>query len=114
MSDLTGTWSNQYGSRLELTDANGRLTGTFQTGLGDSGFFGRQYEVVGVHCGHCVSFVFAGPTSNGDAVCSFTGLERNGKLQTVWHVASDRAANGKEKRAWPHAVMTNADTFTRD
>jgi Avidin family len=114
MSDLTGTWSNQYGSRLELADANGRLTGTFQTGLGDSGFFGRQYQVVGVHCGDCVSFVFAGPTSNGDAVCSFTGLERNGKLQTVWHVASDRAANGKEKRAWPHAVMTNADTFTRD
>jgi hypothetical protein len=114
MSDLSGTWMNQYGSRLVIADANGRLCGTFETTLGDSGFFGRQYEVVGVHCGDCVSFVFAGPTANGDAACSFTGLERNGKIQTVWHVVSDRSASGKQKRAWPHAVLTNADTFTRD
>ena len=114
MSNLTGSWSNQYGSRLVINDANGRLTGTFETALGDSGFFGRQYEVVGVHSGDCVSFVFAGPTPNGEAACAFTGLERNGKLQTVWHVVSDRTVSGNQKRAWPHAVMTNADTFARD
>ena len=97
-----------------LDEVEGRLAGTFQTALGDSSFFGPQYQLVGVHQGYCLSFVFAGSTSNGEAVCVFTGLERNGKLQTVWHMVSDRATNGRDKRAGPHAVMTNADTFTRD
>jgi hypothetical protein len=34
-------------------------------------------------------------------------------LETVWHVVSDRATEGDGKRVWPHAVMTNADTFER-
>jgi len=109
-----GTWHNQYGSKLVLTDdANGRIAGTFGTALRDSGFFGRDYDVVGVHYGDCISFAFAGPTPDGDKVCAFTGVLREGKIQTVWHVVSDNAATGEGKRAWPHAVMTNVDTFEK-
>ena len=109
-----GTWSNQYGSKLTITDdAGGRLHGFFRTALSDSGFFGKDFAVVGVHHGDCVSFAFAGATPKGDMVCSFTGLMRDGKMQTVWHVAADKAVDGIGKRPWPHAVMTNADTFER-
>ncbi|MFL6626310.1 MAG: avidin/streptavidin family protein [Burkholderiaceae bacterium] len=109
-----GTWSNQYGSTLTITDdAAGRLHGFFRTALRDSGFFGKDFAVAGVHHGDCLSFAFAGATPKGDMVCSFTGLLRAGKMQTMWHVAADAADDGAGKRAWPHAVMANADTFER-
>jgi hypothetical protein len=36
-----------------------------------------------------------------------------GQARTVWHVVSDSEPEGQKKRAWPHAVLTNADTFER-
>src|ERR1043166_5135747 len=37
-----GTWKNQFGSIVEITsEAGGRIEGTFQTALEDSGFFGQ-------------------------------------------------------------------------
>jgi hypothetical protein len=110
----TGTWRNQYGSRLTITDeSEGRLRGTFRTALVDSGFFGLDVEVAGVHCGACVSFAFAAATPKGDMACAFTGLLRDGRIETMWHVAADRAADGQGPRPWPHAVTVNADTFER-
>ena len=108
-----GTWRNQYGSELDISDeSNGRIAGAFRTALRDSGFFGETCEVVGVHVGDCLTFSFGGRTTKGDMVCSFSGVLRDGKLQTVWHVISD-ATEDRSKRPWPHAVMTNADTFER-
>jgi len=110
----TGTWRNQYGSTLVITDeAAGRVAGSFRTALPDSGFHGRDFPILGVHQGDCISFAFAGPTPSGDMVCSFTGLLRDGLLQTVWYVVADKAVDGDGKRPWPHAVMANADTFER-
>jgi len=109
-----GTWHNQYGSTLVVRDdANGRIAGTFRTALRDSGFYGRDYDVAGVHHGDCISFAFAGATPAGDMVCAFTGVLRQGKMETAWHVVSDRAPDGSGKRPWAHAVMTNADTFEK-
>jgi hypothetical protein len=117
-----GTWRNQYGSTLRITDDTGhRISGFFTTALPDSGFFGETVPVVGVHQGDCVSFTFARGGPAGDTICSFTGLVREGKIQTLWHVVSDstpraRDANGParlEKSGWAHAAHTNADTFER-
>jgi hypothetical protein len=109
-----GTWRNQYGSTLTIADeTTERIEGSFRTALKDSGFFGRDYSVTGVHHGDCITFGFAGATPKGDMVCSFTGVLRDGKLLTVWHVVADQAPDGQGKRAWPHAVMVNADTFER-
>jgi hypothetical protein len=110
----TGTWRNQYGSQLILMDdGGGRMRGSFRTALRDSGFFGRSYDVVGLSQGNCLAFTFAGSTPKGDMICTFTGLLRDGKMQTVWHVVSDGSPGAGDKQAWPHAVMTNADTFER-
>ncbi len=113
-----GRWRNQYGSMLEISDdAGNRLTGTFRTALEDSGFFGRAVPIAGIHWGDCISFTFADTTAKGDMIASFTGLLRDGRIEMMWHVVADGAptasGGGIEKRNWPHAVTTNADTFER-
>lgn len=114
-----GTWKNQYGSALTITDdAQGRIVGTFRTALEDSSFFGKEVAVLGVHRGDCINFAFAAMGPAGDSLASFSGLRRNGKIETIWLVVSDGVATSGgstkiEKRVWPHAVMTNADTFER-
>src|SRR5689334_19321512 len=67
-----GTWKNQYGSTLEITnDADGRIFGEFRTALEDSGFYGQTVAVVGVHRGNCISFGSAGTSATGDRVVSY-------------------------------------------
>ena len=109
-----GKWRNQYGSLLTITDdKDGVLAGTFRTALEDSGFFGLELTISGIHQGACMSFSFAGRTDSGDAISSFTGLYRDGKIETLWYVIVDGIKDHPEqKRSWPHAALTNADTFT--
>lgn len=117
-----GKWRNQYGSILDITDdANHRIVGTFRTALEDSGFFGQEIEIVGVHSGNCISAVGGGVTRAGNAVVSYTGLFRGGRMETLWYVAADAAlvasAEGEparlEKLNWWRSISTNADTFER-
>jgi hypothetical protein len=117
-----GRWRNQYGSIVDITeDANGRITGTFKTALKDSGFYGQEVPIIGIHQGDCVSFVAGGKTAAGDAAVSYTGLLRDGKMETVWLVVADSAIKaaaegmpGKiEKLTWWRSINTNADTFER-
>jgi len=118
----TGTWRNQYGSTLRITDdVDNRIAGVFSTALRDSGFYGAEVPVTGVHRGDCISFTFAHAGRAGDVICSFTGLRRDGMLQAAWHVVADArlraSAPGEpatiEKQGWAHAVSTNVDTFER-
>ncbi|WP_405163111.1 avidin/streptavidin family protein [Nocardia sp. NBC_01499] len=119
--DWKGLWRNEYGSRLTITDdGDGTLRGTFETALGDSAFAGTAVPIQGLHIGPCVQFSFV---AAGDilAICSFTGLLRDGNLHTVWHLVSDQAVKPPRPGAppelltlpWAHAVLTNSDTFTR-
>lgn len=113
-----GKWKNQYGSILTITeDGDGQVTGTFKTALLDSGFYGTEIAVCGIHLGHCISFAFTASTAGGDLLCSYSGLLRDDRLHTVWHVISDGRLDPDARiteRPWPHAVTTNADTFFRE
>jgi len=117
-----GTWRNQYGSIVHITDdADNRIAGTFRTALEDSGLFGQEVAIVGVHQGDCISFVCSGITKAGDMAVSYTGLLRDGKMETHWFVVADSAlkasapgAPGKiEKLSWWRSITTGADTFER-
>ncbi|MBW7960879.1 avidin/streptavidin family protein [Bradyrhizobium sp. BR 10261] len=45
-----GAWRNQFGSILRIiSDAEGRIEGTFETALEDSGFYGQTVQVTGFH-----------------------------------------------------------------
>jgi len=117
-----GKWKNQYGSILEISDdSDNRIVGTFRTALEDSGFFGQEVAMLGVHAGACISVSGAGRTVAGDAVVSYTGLLRDGRMETLWYVATDSALNARkegepatiQKLNWWRAISTNADTFDR-
>ena len=112
-----GKWRNQYGSTLVITDdEKGVIRGVFSTALRDSAFFGQELSVSGVCVGDCINFAFGVSNDLATSICSFTGMLRDGKLQTVWHVVTSQAPRpgapppGSE---WAHAVQTNADTFER-
>jgi hypothetical protein len=118
----TGKWRNEYGSILQIADdRDGTIKGTFRTALGDSGFAGTEVEISGLHRGPCVHFAFGRTGSAGDTIASFTGLMRDGKLKTMWHVVADRAVKPPQpgesptllELPWAHAVQTNSDTFER-
>jgi hypothetical protein len=118
----TGKWRNQYGSIVDITDdSSRRISGTFKTALRDSGFYGQEIPIVGIHQGDCISFVAGGETAAGDAAVSYTGLLRDGKMETMWFVVADSvikaAAEGepgrREKVNWWRSISTSADTFER-
>ena len=117
-----GKWRNQYGSIAEIIDdADNEIRGTFTTALKDSGFYGQTVPVRGVHCGDCISFSAAGKTPAGDAAVCYTGLLRDGKMETLWFVVADAAIKAPEvgaparieKLNWWRAMTTSADTFVR-
>jgi len=117
-----GKWRNQYGSILEITDeSDHRIAGRFRTALEDSGFFGQEIEVVGVHYGDCIGLTAGGKSPSGDMVVTYTGLLREGRLETLWYVVADatlgataEGAPAKIKKLnWWRSVTTSADTFER-
>jgi len=119
---LAGKWRNQYGSILEIThDADHRIEGHFRTALEDSGFFGQQIPVVGFRQGNCVGLAGGGTATAGDAIVTYTGLLRDGRLETLWYVVADAALSAakegepaKVKQVnWWRAITTSADTFER-
>jgi hypothetical protein len=122
MTNWIGKWRNQYGSILEVTEQSSReLKGAFRTALPDSGFYGQVVPLVGVHQGDCISLAGGGKTAAGDAIVSYTGLLRDGRMETLWYVVADAAivapcegAPGRvEKLNWWRSVSTSADTFAR-
>jgi hypothetical protein len=117
-----GKWKNQFGSIVTVTsDADGCIEGTFVTALKDSAFYGEIVAIKGVHRGNCISFTSVGGSASGDHVVSYTGLLRDGKMETAWFMVSDQAISAaKEGEAavlqqlnWWRAVSTNFDTFER-
>jgi len=92
-----------------------------QDGASGQRLYGQEIPVVGIHQGDCISFVAGGKTPAGDAAVSYTGLARDGKMETMWFVVADAAikaaeegAPGKiEKLSWWRSIITSADTFER-
>jgi hypothetical protein len=117
-----GKWQNQYGSILEIiSDSNHRIGGTFRIALKDSGFYGQELLVFGAHQGECLGLSVAGCTPAGAAVLSFTGVFREDRLITLWHLTSDAAfvascegsAAKLEKLNCCRAITSGSDTFER-
>lgn len=117
-----GTWRNQYGSLLSIgTEKDGVVSGTFETALSDSGFFGQVIPVHGVYDGPCIGISGAGKSAAGSMAVSYTGLLRDGRLETLWFVVSDAniaaRAEGEIAAAhrlpWWRAMSISSDTFER-
>src|SRR5690242_12103481 len=79
-----GTWRNQYGSVLEITDeSNGRIEGRFRSAV-DSRIKGQSVAVVGVHQDNLISFIISG-APQAKFIVAWTGLLRDGRIETLFH-----------------------------
>jgi hypothetical protein len=117
-----GKWRNQYGSIIDITnERDQKIAGMFRTALKDSGFFGQQVEVHGIHQGECINFAAGGRGPAGDMIVSYTGLLREGRMETLWFVVADATltasaagvpAEIRKLNAW-RAMTIHADTFER-
>lgn len=115
-----GSWRNQYGSVLEITnESNGRIEGCFRSAV-DGRIKGQQVAVVGVQQGDLVSFAFNG-APYAKFIVAWTGLLRDGRIETLFHsVASEKLvaeaegspARTKSLGAW-EAISTGGDVFER-
>lgn len=117
-----GKWQNQYGSVLEITgESDNQITGKFITALEDSGFYGQEIPVYGMSQGDCIGLSGGGVTRAGDMLVTYTGLLRDGKLETLWYVVADSVLNStaegapseRKKINWWRSMLTGADTFER-
>lgn len=117
-----GTWKNQFGSVVEIaSEAGGKIEGTFRTALEDSGFYGQTVAIFGAHQGNCIGFSSASDSATGARVVSYTGLLRDGKMETAWIVVADKALSASREGEpaqlkavnWWRAIVTNVDTFER-
>jgi hypothetical protein len=117
-----GKWRNRYGSILTITDdSDHRLIGTFETALPDSGFHDRSIPMIGFHQGNCIGITGGAATPAGDMLVTYTGLLRDGRLETLWFVAADAALTASKEGvparitplSWWRSMTTNADTFEK-
>jgi hypothetical protein len=113
----TGKWRNQYGSLITIVHEGGdRIGGYFETALPDSGFFGQTVPIIGVASGDCIAFSSVGTGTAGDMVVSYTGLMRDGRMETMWYFVGAEtveATGARSPTPWWKAVIANADTFER-
>jgi hypothetical protein len=113
----TGAWKNQYGSVLTIeTEAAGRIEGTFKSAV-DPGV--KESIVIGICSNDLIAFAAMG--EGGRKVASWTGILRDGRIETLWHVAVNEKlvagaegmpATKKTAGIW-EAFVTGADTFER-
>ncbi len=117
-----GTWRNQYGSVVEITDdSDGLIKGRFRTALKDSSFHGQAVPIYGAAHGDVIGFTAAAEGAVGPAAVSYTGIFRDGRLETMWHTVAGAAltaeregapARRQQIGAW-RAFGTSLDAFER-
>src|SRR4051794_3072209 len=89
MATWKGCWRNQYGSTVTIADdTGGVIRGVFRTALEDSSFSGQEVPIFGSACGEVIGFTAAAEGKVGPAAVSYTGILRDGKLETLWHTVA--------------------------
>jgi hypothetical protein len=79
-----GSWINQYGSVVEITsEDDGRIEGFFRTALKRQRIL-REGRAADRHAPRQrISFASIGTGPAGDMIISYTGLLREGKMETL-------------------------------
>lgn len=107
--DYTGTWVNQLGSRVVLTQAGDRLSGTYESAVSGGGT-ATTGDLQGYVDGDLIAFVVH--WRDYQAITTWVGqLDPQAPaqtLRTLWHM-TQQVASGEE---WA-SINAGADTFTR-
>jgi len=121
-----GDCKNQLGSTMTLSVSGDKLTGTYQTAVGDEESISQPVPIIGTVDGDLIVFIAVYPSRTGDdnSICAWAGRYFNDKkgerIATVWNLVrrkTSKEADGGtltevDTEDWNH-VLTNADVFTR-
>ncbi len=112
--NFSGTWHNQHGSEMRLTvAADGKLTGTFHTGVG-SPSPSEEFPLVGFVCGDLIGFAVS--FGKYQSVTTWTGqhtIEDGVEvIETMWHLAINIEDRAEKEWLWS-GVRCGADLFHR-
>lgn len=116
MTDLTGEWENQNGSRLSIESVEGGvIRGAFRSAKGRAAR-DRYYPVHGIVNGGVVSFAvsFRDEDDNLHSISTFSGRLDGDTIHTVWVLAREYedAERTRPTQPW-NAFLVNADRFAR-
>ncbi|MBL6691362.1 MAG: hypothetical protein ISP91_13310 [Pseudomonadales bacterium] len=120
IEEITGSWINQNGSTVNLTEKDGVLIGEYCSRKGRA-VSGKTYPLAGIVNGDVLSFSvnWQDAEDNLESITSFSGrLERRGgeikAIHTVWVLVRrwENEARTRETGAW-NSFLTNSDVFTR-
>jgi hypothetical protein len=112
VAQVAGTWHNQHGSEINLVILDdGRITGTFRSGVGPAGQEAREFALTGFARNGVLSFCvdFERHDSMTAWVGQVTGF-RCDKIDMMWHMVMNTHCD--QSRAW-RSVMTGSDMFAR-
>lgn len=112
--NFLGLWRNQHGSELNVTGTeNGRITGTFKTGVGACDPE-EEHDVVGFVSDSLICFSVNFGKYN--SLTSWTGqhVPANGedKIEMMWHLARTLPEKLARDAFWTD-IWTGADFFYR-
>ena len=108
---VSGRWTNEYGSVAELNVDGERVFGTYTSAVGGAG--GLSGPISGFVSGDVVAFSVLWP-SHVRSITSWVGqvVEVNGapELRTLWHLVADIPDADEATGLWA-TVHSGADTF---
>lgn len=112
-TDLSGTWHNEDGSRMEVeARPDGRLTGRFVTGVGVGA--GEAYALTGFVSDELVAFTV--DFGRAGSLTSWAGhlVDEDGPaLRTLWQMAVKVPHPEDPQELW-RAVWSGANVFRRE
>lgn len=108
---VSGRWTNEYGSVAELQVDGERVFGTYTSAVGGAGALSGP--IIGFVSGDIVAFSVLWP-SHVRSITSWVGqvVEVNGatELRTLWHLVADIPDADEATGLWA-TVHSGADTF---
>ena len=113
MTSWNGTWSNEVGSRMTLTEQHGAITGTYRTQVGrpDSHV---GFPIVGQARGDMIAWTV--DFGEHGSVAAWAGrmvVEGDDeRITTLWHLVRDRTDEGEPLPPWA-STLAGAAVFRR-
>ncbi len=111
--DFSGLWTNRLGSEMDLTMADGKITGKYRTAVGDPTPT-EEFELCGFVSGDLITFTVN--FGKYDSLTAWTGQHTVEKgietIYTLWHLAKNIRDEDEPKLLWA-GILTGANTFVR-
>ncbi len=112
--EFSGEWWNELCSRMDLDVENGRLSGSYWTGVGSGQ--DEEFELTGFVSGDLIAYSVN--FGSQGSLTSWSGqhtVERGEeKIKTMWLLAGNLSSDEEEADTLWRSIWTGANTYTRD